>query len=100
MKAPGSASDPSDDVSTVHPPSSPTPPHRPYDTWVDRDPSLDPAWEELTAGVLRVVHIRTFQVIVVQGVVAQIPWNATLLFPLWLDLLGFPHNRAAWLVRG
>ena len=93
-------SDPRDDFSTVHATCSPTPPHRPYDTSDDFDPPLDPAWEELTAGVLQVVRIRTFQVIVAQGVVGQIPWIAMLFFTLWLELLGFSHKRAASLVRG
>lgn len=53
---------------------------------------------ELRDGVRRVLNIRTFQVILSQAVVGQIPWNAMAFFTLWLELAGFSHIIAALLV--
>ncbi|BFI31228.1 hypothetical protein MPTK2_3g19680 [Marchantia polymorpha subsp. ruderalis] len=56
------------------------------------------SFSELWKGTLRVVKIKTFQVIVAQGVVGQTPWNAMAFFTLWLELLGFRNSQAAFLV--
>eukprot|EP00897_Mesotaenium_endlicherianum_P004248 jgi/Mesen1/3851/ME000207S02862 len=53
---------------------------------------------EVLAGARQVLGMRTFQVIVAQGVVGQIPWNAMVFFTLWLELIGFSHAHAALLV--
>ncbi|EFJ09872.1 hypothetical protein SELMODRAFT_427648 [Selaginella moellendorffii] len=57
--------------------------------------SVSEKTKEMIRGTRSVLSLRTFQVIVAQGVVGQTPWNAMVFFTLWLELLGFGHARAA-----
>ncbi|CAK0783950.1 hypothetical protein CVIRNUC_007153 [Coccomyxa viridis] len=51
-------------------------------------------WED----VLSVMRIRTFQIIVLQGIVGSMPWNAMVFITLWLQLLGFSDFAASLLM--
>lgn len=48
--------------------------------------------------LLPLLQVPTFQVIVGQGLAGQIPWQAMSFTTLWLELLGFGHGQAAFLV--
>ncbi|EPS71312.1 hypothetical protein M569_03447, partial [Genlisea aurea] len=55
-------------------------------------------WYESWTAMKAVMKIPTFQFIVLQGLVGSIPWTAFVFVTLWLELIGFDHNRAATLV--
>ncbi|KAH9296210.1 hypothetical protein KI387_039798 [Taxus chinensis] len=44
------------------------------------------------------MRIRSFQIIVAQGVVGSFPWSALTFVPMWLELIGFSHQKTAFLV--
>ncbi|KAH9538951.1 hypothetical protein CY35_15G034400 [Sphagnum magellanicum] len=67
---------------------------------INRDRSLKPANQhrqlrELWKGTRKVLKVRTFQVIVAQGLAGQIPWQAISFTTLWLELMGFKRIDAA-----
>ncbi|KAJ4909122.1 Major facilitator superfamily protein [Raphanus sativus] len=45
-----------------------------------------------------VVKIRSFQIIVAQGVTGSFPWSALSFAPMWLELMGFSHGKTAFLM--
>ncbi|KAL3845799.1 hypothetical protein ACJIZ3_003202 [Penstemon smallii] len=45
-----------------------------------------------------VVKIRSFQIIVAQGVTGSFPWSALSFAPMWLELTGFSHEKTAILI--
>lgn len=45
-----------------------------------------------------VVKIRSFQIIVAQGVTGSFPWSALSFAPMWLELSGFTHGETAFLM--
>lgn len=45
-----------------------------------------------------VLSIRSFQVIILQGIVGSLPWNAMVFFTLWLQLLGFSDFSASFML--
>lgn len=45
-----------------------------------------------------VVKIRSFQIIVAQGVTGSFPWSALSFAPMWLELIGFSHGETAVLM--
>jgi hypothetical protein len=47
---------------------------------------------------MAVLRIRSFQVIVLQGIVGSIPWQSMVMFTLWLQLLGFSNLQTSLLV--
>ncbi|KAK9902677.1 hypothetical protein WJX75_002341 [Coccomyxa subellipsoidea] len=53
---------------------------------------------DVFADFLSVMRIRTFQIIVLQGIVGSTPWNAMVFFTLWLQLLGFSDFAASLLM--
>ncbi|KAK9813231.1 hypothetical protein WJX72_011069 [[Myrmecia] bisecta] len=53
---------------------------------------------EIWQDVMSVLEIRTFQIIVLQGIVGSIPWTALAFFTVWLQLLGFSNWIASCLV--
>ncbi|CAL8466343.1 g5879 [Coccomyxa elongata] len=61
-------------------------------------PSSKRRARDVLADVLSVMRIRTFQIIVLQGIVGSTPWNAMVFFTLWLQLLGFSDFAAALLM--
>ncbi|KAM3275065.1 hypothetical protein ACQJBY_043813 [Aegilops geniculata] len=59
------------------------------------------AWAEmkgLVAEVKAVVKIPSFQIIVAQGVTGSFPWSALSFAPMWLELMGFTHNKTGLLM--
>ncbi|CAN1121782.1 hypothetical protein LINPERPRIM_LOCUS2367 [Linum perenne] len=55
-------------------------------------------WLESWRAMGAVMKVKTFQVIVLQGVVGSLPWTAMVFFTLWFELIGFDHNRTAALL--
>ncbi|KAK8466849.1 hypothetical protein PHAVU_008G172800 [Phaseolus vulgaris] len=45
-----------------------------------------------------VLKISSFQIIVAQGVTGSFPWSALSFAPMWLELIGFTHNKTAFLI--
>lgn len=45
-----------------------------------------------------VIRVRTFQIIVLQGIVGSLPWTAMVFFTMWFELIGFDHNSSAALL--
>ncbi|CAL9241088.1 unnamed protein product [Arabidopsis halleri] len=45
-----------------------------------------------------VIKIRSFQIIVAQGVTGSFPWSALSFAPMWLELIGFSHRKTAFLM--
>ncbi|KAL1349470.1 hypothetical protein HN51_025967 [Arachis hypogaea] len=45
-----------------------------------------------------VSKIRSFQIIVTQGVTGSFPWLALSFAPMWLELTGFSHEKTAFLI--
>ncbi|AEC06783.1 Major facilitator superfamily protein [Arabidopsis thaliana] len=54
-------------------------------------------WKESWVAIKDVTKLRTFQIIVLQGIVGSVPWNAMLFWTMWFELIGFDHNQAALL---
>ncbi|CAI5977434.1 unnamed protein product [Closterium sp. NIES-64] len=71
-----------------HPHPSPLPP----------TPLSSPPSSTFLSDVLKVLRIRTFQLIIAQGVVGSFPWAAGAFFPMWFELLGFSHASTAVLL--
>ncbi|PRW33724.1 MFS general substrate transporter [Chlorella sorokiniana] len=55
-------------------------------------------WQQVMRDVRSVLGIRSFQIIVLQGIVGSIPWVAMTWFTTWLQLLGFSDLYAASLM--
>ncbi|CAN0862024.1 hypothetical protein LINGRAHAP2_LOCUS8368 [Linum grandiflorum] len=55
-------------------------------------------WLESWRSIQAVLKVKTFQVIVLQGVVGSLPWTAMVFFTLWFELIGFDHNSTAALI--
>ncbi|KAI3936261.1 hypothetical protein MKX01_004090 [Papaver californicum] len=45
-----------------------------------------------------VMRLKTFQFIVLQGIVGSLPWTAMVFFTMWFELIGFDHNKTAALL--
>jgi predicted MFS family arabinose efflux permease len=59
------------------------------------------AWEEmkdLVREAKAVVQISSFQIIVAQGVTGSFPWSALSFAPMWLELMGFTHDKTGLLM--
>lgn len=39
-----------------------------------------------------VMKVRTFQFIVLQGIVGSIPWTALVFFTMWFELIGMQNS--------
>ncbi|KAK9285001.1 hypothetical protein L1049_024183 [Liquidambar formosana] len=55
-------------------------------------------WMESWTAMKAVIKVKTFQVIVLQGIVGSLPWTAMVFFTMWFELIGFDHNGAAALL--
>lgn len=54
-----------------------------------RDNLLPPSlWRDSWIAMRSVMKVRTFQVIVLQGIVGSIPWTALVFFTMWFELIG------------
>eukprot|EP00270_Netrium_digitus_P010480 TRINITY_DN3257_c1_g1_i1.p1 TRINITY_DN3257_c1_g1~~TRINITY_DN3257_c1_g1_i1.p1 ORF type:complete len:399 (+),score=62.68 TRINITY_DN3257_c1_g1_i1:33-1199(+) len=63
-----------------------------------RPSSLMAELKEQWNAVKSVIGLRTFQVVILQGVIGSVPWQAMVFFTMWLQLIGFSHNAAAFLM--
>lgn len=55
-------------------------------------------WVESWTAMKAVVKVKTFQIIVLQGLVGSLPWTAMVFFTMWFELIGFDHNGTAGLL--
>ncbi|CAN1814225.1 hypothetical protein LINPERHAP1_LOCUS27073 [Linum perenne] len=55
-------------------------------------------WLESWRSMQAVLKVKTFQFIVLQGIVGSLPWTAMVFFTLWFELIGFDHNKTAALI--
>ncbi|VVA99510.1 unnamed protein product [Arabis nemorensis] len=61
------------------------------------DSSSSSVWMESWVAIKDVAKLRTFQIIVLQGIVGSLPWNAMIFWTMWFELIGFNHDQAALL---
>ncbi|XP_031387669.1 uncharacterized protein LOC116200862 isoform X2 [Punica granatum] len=55
-------------------------------------------WVESWAAMKAVMKVKTFQIIVLQGIVGSLPWTAMVFFTMWFELIGFDNNASAALL--
>lgn len=55
-------------------------------------------WSDSWMAMKAVIRVRTFQIIVLQGIVGSLPWTAMVFFTMWFELIGFDHNSSAALL--
>lgn len=66
-----------------------------------KEQSRKPLWSELKDLVKEsksVIGIQSFQIIVAQGVAGSFPWSALSFAPMWLELIGFSHEKTGVLL--
>lgn len=77
-------------------------PHFPDDGEKPSDPAPSYSlWSDIKDLVLEaksVIKIQSFQIIVAQGVTGSFPWFALSFAPMWLELIGFSHEKTAFLI--
>ncbi|XP_030453476.1 uncharacterized protein LOC115675025 [Syzygium oleosum] len=54
--------------------------------------------KDLVQEAKSVIKIPSFQIIVAQGVTGLFPWSALSFATMWLELVGFSHNKTAFLI--
>ncbi|KAI5654800.1 hypothetical protein M9H77_31987 [Catharanthus roseus] len=54
--------------------------------------------KDLVEEAKKVTTIKSFQIIVAQGVTGSFPWSALSFAPMWLELTGFSHMETAFLI--
>ncbi|KAK1313596.1 hypothetical protein QJS10_CPA06g02049 [Acorus calamus] len=54
--------------------------------------------KDLVKEAKAVMKIPSFQIIVAQGVTGSFPWSALSFAPMWLELIGFSHEKTAFLM--
>ena len=54
--------------------------------------------KDLVQEAKTVIKIPSFQIIVAQGVTGSFPWSALSFAPMWLELIGFSHEKTAFLI--
>ncbi|KAK8942773.1 hypothetical protein KSP39_PZI009490 [Platanthera zijinensis] len=52
-------------------------------------------WSDSWSAMRSVMKVKTFQIIVLQGVVGSLPWTAMVFFTMWFELIGFDNKNAA-----
>ncbi|KAL1810126.1 uncharacterized protein LOC108193364 [Daucus carota subsp. sativus] len=60
--------------------------------------SVASVWMEALKAMKAVVKVKTFRIIVLQGLVGSLPWTSMVFFTLWFQLIGFDHNSTASLL--
>ncbi|KAK4781087.1 hypothetical protein SAY87_017193 [Trapa incisa] len=65
---------------------------------IDKGPRAKSVWIESWTAMKAVMKVRTFQIIVLQGIVGSLPWTAMVFFTMWFELIGFDHNATAALL--
>ncbi|MQL88850.1 hypothetical protein Taro_021416 [Colocasia esculenta] len=56
------------------------------------------SWDDSWAAMKSVMKVKTFQIIVLQGIVGSLPWTAMVFFTMWFELIGFDNNSSAALI--
>lgn len=64
----------------------------------DSSKSLWSEVKDLFCEAKAVINIPSFQIIVAQGVTGSFPWSALAFAPMWLELIGFSHEKTAFLI--
>lgn len=54
--------------------------------------------KELVDEAKSVISIPSFQILIAQGVTGSFPWSALSFAPMWLELIGFSHQKTAFLM--
>ncbi|CAK7339520.1 unnamed protein product [Dovyalis caffra] len=62
------------------------------------NPYASSIWTESWTATKAVTKVKTFQIIVLQGIVGSLPWTAMVFFTMWFELIGFDHNKTAVLL--
>uniref|UniRef100_I1PGK5 Major facilitator superfamily (MFS) profile domain-containing protein n=1 Tax=Oryza glaberrima TaxID=4538 RepID=I1PGK5_ORYGL len=52
-------------------------------------------WKDSWIAARSVMKVRTFQIIVLQGIVGSLPWTAVVFFTMWFELIGFDNSSSA-----
>ncbi|KAI3945381.1 hypothetical protein MKW92_029588 [Papaver armeniacum] len=60
--------------------------------------SIPSVWSESWRAMKTVMRLKTFQFIVLQGIVGSLPWTAMVFFTMWFELIGFDHKKTAALL--
>ncbi|KAJ4745640.1 Major facilitator superfamily protein [Rhynchospora pubera] len=55
-------------------------------------------WHDSWIAMKSVVKVKTFQIIVLQGIVGSLPWASIVFFTMWFELIGFDHKSSAGLI--
>ncbi len=50
--------------------------------------SVASIWLESWTAMKTVTKVKTFQIIVLQGIVGSLPWTAMVFFTMWFELIG------------
>ncbi|XP_020573824.1 putative glycerol-3-phosphate transporter 3 [Phalaenopsis equestris] len=58
-------------------------------------PSFPSIWTDSWFAMRSVMKVKTFQIIVLQGVVGSLPWTAMVFFTMWFELIGFDNKSSA-----
>ncbi|XP_057836639.2 uncharacterized protein LOC131046862 isoform X2 [Cryptomeria japonica] len=69
------------------------------DLFDQKDGVVSPSiWKDSWMAMRAVVKVKTFQIIVLQGIVGSFPWTAMVFFTMWFELIGFSNKGAAMLM--
>lgn len=55
---------------------------------IDKVPRAKSVWIESWTAMKLVMKVKTFQIIVLQGIVGSLPWTAMVFFTMWFELIG------------
>ncbi|CAN7076209.1 unnamed protein product [Brassica oleracea var. botrytis] len=64
-------------------------------SFISHDHERYTVWKESWVAIKDVTKLQTFQIIVLQGIVGLVPWNAMVFWTMWFELIGFDHNKTA-----
>ncbi|XP_020696791.1 putative glycerol-3-phosphate transporter 2 isoform X1 [Dendrobium catenatum] len=52
-------------------------------------------WTDSWSAMKSVMKVKTFQIIVLQGIVGSLPWTSMVFFTMWFELIGFDNKNSA-----
>lgn len=58
------------------------------DTIYNGNVSVTSTWMYSWAATKSVIKVKTFQIIVLQGIIGSLPWTAMVFFTMWFELIG------------
>lgn len=62
---------------------------------VGKATAAPPVWGDSWLAMRTVMKVKTFQIIVLQGIVGMLPWTAMVFFTMWFELMGFDNKSSA-----